>query len=65
MIFQKKINRALNKLHEENKDSTEEKIDLEKHDFLAMIIAAFVTFLPAAILVLAGIALIGYFFLMH
>lgn len=65
MLFQKKVDRALKKLHEESEDASKEKIDLEKNDFLAMMIAAFLTFLPAAVLILGGIALIGYFFLMH
>lgn len=55
----------MKKLHEESEDASKEKIDLEKNDFLAMMIAAFLTFLPAAVLILGGIALIGYFFLMH
>lgn len=65
MIFQRKVDRALKKLHEENSDFKEEKPELEKNDFMAMLIAAFITFLPVAILVLGGISLIGYFFLMH
>ena len=65
MIFQRKVERALKKLQEESSDSKEEKPELEKNDFMAMLIAAFITFLPAAILVLGGISLVGYFFLMH
>ena len=38
MIFQKKIDRALKKLHEESEDFGEEKPELEKNDFLAMLI---------------------------
>lgn len=65
MIFQRKVERALKKLQEESSDSKEEKPELEKNDFMAMLIAAFITFLPAAILVLGGISLVGYFFLTH
>lgn len=71
MLFQKKVNRALEKLHEEseasqqNMDLSENELPLEKNDFLAMVISAFLVFIPAALLVLGGIALIGYFFLMH
>lgn len=65
MIFQKKVDRALKKLHEENDVPEEERPELEKNDFLAMVLAALITLVPAAILVLAGISLIGYFFLMH
>ena len=69
MLFQKKVNRALDKLHKESEaarqdmDLQEEGIPLEKNDFLAMVISAFLVFLPTALLVLGGIALIGYFFL--
>lgn len=65
MIFQKKIDRAFKKLHEEREESKEELPELEKNDFLAMVLAALITIIPAAILVLGGIALLGYFFLMH
>ena len=69
MLFQKKVNRALDKLHKESEaarqdmDLQEEGIPLEKNDFLAMVISAFLVFLPTALLVLGGIALIGYLFL--
>lgn len=43
----------------------EERPELEKGDFLAMVLAALLTILPVAIIVLVVIALIGYFFLMH
>ena len=46
-------------------DLQEEGIPLEKNDFLAMVISAFLVFLPTALLVLGGIALIGYFFFIH
>lgn len=77
MIFQKKIDRALQKLHEESDAGEAERRlkagekyepdipELEKNDFLAMIIAAFITLVPAAFLVLLGLGLISYFFLMH
>lgn len=73
MLFQRKVDKALEKLHEESDSARterepefqEERLPLEKHDFLAMMISAFLVFVPAAVLVLGGIALIGYFFLMH
>ena len=71
MLFQKKVNRALDKLHKESEearqdmDLQEEGIPLEKNDFLAMVISAFLVFLPTALLVLGGIALIGYLFFIH
>ena len=51
MLFQKKVNRALDKLHKESEaarqdmDLQEEGIPLEKNDFLAMVISAFLVFL--------------------
>lgn len=76
MILQGKIDRVFKKLHEESdhpdeklyaesKMKQEEEVEFEKNDFLAMVIAAFLTFLPAALLVLGGLALIGYFLLFH
>ncbi len=38
---------------------------LEKNDFLAMMIAAFVTFVPAALLVLGVLAAAAYFLFLH
>ena len=38
---------------------------LEKHDTLAMILAGFLVFLPVALLVLVGVSLIGYFFIVR
>lgn len=77
MIFQKKVDRAFEKLHEDSDAAKEERAreagtdyepdipELEKNDFLAMVIAALITIVPLALIVLAGIALIGYFTLMH
>lgn len=77
MIFQRKLDRAMEKLHEESDESGArrkerggepvdgERPELEKGDLPAMIIAAFLTFIPAAILVLGGIVLLGYLFLNH
>lgn len=71
MLLQKKVNRALEKLHEDSVSSQqdgdfqEDDFRLEKNDFLAMVISAFLVFIPAALLVLGGIVLIGYLFLMH
>lgn len=96
MLFQRKIDRAFKKLHEESDhpeidhfakerrrrkmkmedpeerrarealpSREEEMPELEKNDFLAMVIAALITILPVALGVLLVIALVGYFFLMH
>ena len=71
MIFQKKIDRAFQKLHED-KQKTEEKEkrpalsdEMEKGDLPAMIIAAMITILPVALLALLALAGIGYLFLFH
>ena len=57
MLFQRKIDGA--EPYEEL-----ERPELEKGDMLAMIIAAFITFIPVAILVL-GIILVAGYFLLH
>ena len=38
---------------------------LEKHDTLAMILSAMITFLPAALIALGVICLIGWLFIFH
>ena len=68
MIFQKKIDGMLKKLHEDKLNAEEENFkmpELEKNDFLAMVIAAMITIVPVALLVLGGICLVGYFFFFH
>lgn len=72
MIFQSKVDRALKKLHEESdagqaeremelgNDYKQEMPELEKNDFLAMVIAALITIIPAALLVLGAMVLVGY-----
>ena len=65
MLFQRKIDGAMKKLHESSDAAEElERPELEKGDMLAMIIAAFITFIPVAILVL-GIILVAGYFLLH
>lgn len=77
MLFQKKIDRAMKKLHEDSdagraerehlgeEDYRQEKPELEKGDFLAMTIAAIITILPVALLVLLGLAAVMYFTIVH
>lgn len=80
MIFQRKIDRAFKKLHEESEHPEEDHFskkvkkqeetdyempELEKNDFLAMVIAAMIVILPVAVIVLGAVGLFGYFFLMH
>ena len=74
MLFQRKIDGAMKKLHEGSDAAEEERRkeayeemerpELEKGDIPAMIIAAFITFIPVAILVL-GIILVAGYFLLH
>lgn len=95
MLFQRKIDRAFKKLHEESdhpeidhfakerkmgkmkmEDPEERRAreslsseeyempELEKNDFLAMVLAALLTILPVALIVLLVIALAGYFLFM-
>lgn len=78
MLFKKKIDGVFQKLHEKSdypeqelyeepktREGEEEFPELEKNDFLAMVIAALITIVPVAILVLGGLCLVGYFFLVH
>lgn len=77
MLFQRKIDGAMKKLHEGSDAAEEERRkeagepyeemerpELEKGDMPAMIIAAFITFIPVAILVL-GMILVAEYFLLH
>ena len=64
-LFQKKIDRVVklkNQKQEFQKDR--EKLPLEKGDSLAMVIAAFLVFLPV-VLVLVGAVLLIYFLMLH
>lgn len=76
MLFQKKVDDAFEKLHEESENvdlyydhlsqedkREEDQLDLEKGDKLAMILSALLVIMPIAIIVLLVIALAGYFFL--
>ncbi len=74
MLFQKKIDRAFDKLHEEKEEErkrenihTEEQLksQLEKGDLPALIISALITILPVALLGLLALCAIGYFFFFH
>lgn len=74
MIFQKKVDRAMQKSHEDRlaKDEKEsqvvwepEKEKLEWKDGVAMFISALMVFLPVALIVLLVLAAAGYFFFIH
>ncbi len=69
MLFEKKIKRVVDvdvAEDELQKRMEEEGVELEKKDRLAMILAAFIVFIPAVLLVLGFFALvIWFFFLRH
>lgn len=76
MIFQNKIDRAMKRLHENSDAGRAEREEtgdvqqyeapeLEKNDVLAMVIAAAITIVPVALLVLIGLGAILYFTLIH
>jgi hypothetical protein len=54
MLFPRKIKRVLDVKGAEERHRREEKVELEKGDFLAMLISAFLVFTPV-ILLLIGI----------
>ena len=69
MLFEKKIKRVVDvdvAEDELEKRMEEEGVEREKKDRLAMILAAFIVFIPAVLLVLGFFALvIWFFFLRH
>lgn len=77
MLFQKKLDRMMENLHENSddaeaerrkqagEDAQQERPELEKTDIPAMLIAAFLTFLPAVLLVFGVLALIAWLFIGH
>lgn len=64
MINESKIKRALDKIKRKDKrdEFTEQRLDLEKNDLLAMIIAGIVVILPAILIVFAIIFAVVWFF---
>lgn len=64
-LFQKKIDRVVKINDQEQKFRKDrERLPLEKWDGLAMVIAAFLVFLPV-VLVLAGAVLLIYFLMLR
>ena len=75
MFFQKNVDKAFQKLHEEgdyadkelydmpNEMDREQIPELEKNDFLAMLIAAVITFVPVALIVMAVLGILFFVFL--
>ena len=72
MLFQRKVDRAMRLQKEENDRIDREhlpedndKIQLEKKDTWAMILSAWLVFMPIAIVILLGIAFGAYFLFVH
>ena len=71
MIFQGRYEKAQALLRERMKgrplaaDEDDLENQLEKHDTLALILSALIVFVPAALIVLGVISLIGYFFIIR
>ena len=71
MIFQGRFEKARKLLRQRMQgrklaaDEDDLENQLEKGDTLAMILSALMVFLPAALIVLAVISLIGYFFIVR
>lgn len=63
MLFRKKVDRVIrpDKAEEEFEERME-GVELEKNDRLAMILAAFLVFVPAVLLVVGGFAVAIWFF---
>ena len=67
MIFQRKYERAVKHLKEQTGESPKALEDenlsdkLEKNDTLALILSALIVFVPAALVVLLIVAVVGYF----
>ncbi|MFA7019251.1 MAG: hypothetical protein WC239_09735 [Sphaerochaetaceae bacterium] len=63
MFFRKKIERVLDVKKIEERHKKEEKLPLEKNDLLAMLIAAFIVFLPVLLLLIGIVYGIMWLFL--
>jgi len=62
VFFQRKIKRVLNVDEIEKRHAKEELEPLEKHDLLAMVIAALIVFVPVLLLLIGIVYLIMWFF---
>lgn len=72
MLFQRKVDRAMRLQKEENDridrehlPEDKDKIQLEKKDTWAMILSAWLVFMPIAIVILLGIAFGAYLLFVH
>ena len=71
MLFQGRYDKA-RKLQKERMQGQDRAVDeenledkIEKNDTLAMILSALLVYLPAAILILGAVALLGYLFVVR
>lgn len=63
MLFQKKVNRVIDPdKAEEEFEERMEGVELEKNDRLAMILAGFIVFIPALLLVICVLGFAIWFF---
>lgn len=68
MLFEKKIKRVVDVEHAEEefeRQMEEEGIELEKKDRLAMVLAAFIVFIPALLVVIGVFLFVIWFFFMR
>ena len=71
IIFQRKFDRSIDYLKEKNPDEVKPLSDellgqkLEKNDARARVISAMITILPVALIVLVGLSLLGYWFVVR
>ncbi len=63
MFFRRKVERVLDVKKIEERHRTEEKEPLEKGDLLAMLIAAFLVFLPVILLLIFVVYLLLWLFI--
>lgn len=59
MLWRKRLKSDASEKRKQLNDDIEKEGGLEKHDFFAMIVSAFIVILPVAILVLLLLAFIG------
>ena len=62
MLFRRIIKRVLDVKEVEERHRTEEKVELEKGDFLAMLISAFIVFTPVILLLIGIVYGLGWLF---
>lgn len=65
MIPKRKLDRMFNlkKVEEENENELPEKVELEKNDGIALFLAAFITFVPALLVIIGVIVLLVWLFI--